>query len=93
MKYFADLHILNATKLPQTPATQATLNRALTIFFMSIGAVAVLMIVVGGIRFVYARSDPNKVTQARNVILYALIGLVVSATAAAMVNNILGRTG
>lgn len=51
-----------------------------------IGAIAVLMVVIGGIRYVVSGGDQKAVTDAKNTILYAVIGLVVAMMAYAIVN-------
>lgn len=86
--------LLDANKLPQlpqTPADQPTLNRILSIIFVTIGALAVLMIVISGLRYIAAQGEPNKMAEAKNMIVYSLIGLVISALAATFVNYVLGR--
>ncbi|HUD08346.1 MAG TPA: pilin [Candidatus Saccharimonadales bacterium] len=45
------------------------------------GVAAVIMIVIGGIRFMVSGGDPNQVAGARNSIIFALVGLVVIAAA------------
>jgi uncharacterized membrane protein len=42
-----------------------------------VGAVAVIMIIVGGFRYVISGGDSNGVSGAKNTIMYAIIGLVV----------------
>ncbi|MEX1058986.1 MAG: pilin [Candidatus Saccharimonadales bacterium] len=78
-------------QLPQTPADQPTLNKILTFIFVTIGALAVLMIVIAGLRYIVARGEPTKMAEAKNMILYSLIGLVIAALAATIVNYALGR--
>lgn len=41
------------------------------------GAVAVIMIIVGGLRYILASGDSNAVSGAKNTILYAVVGLVI----------------
>lgn len=41
------------------------------------GAVAVIMIIVGGLRYILANGDSNAVSGAKNTIMYAVIGLVI----------------
>lgn len=53
------------------------------------GAVAVLMIVIGGVRYTASNGDQSQVAGAKNTILYAIIGLVVSVSAYAIVNFVL----
>ena len=55
-----------------------------------IGAIAVIMIVIGGLRYVLSGGDSNQITAAKNTILYAIIGIVVALLAYAAVNFVLG---
>lgn len=55
-----------------------------------IGAVAVIMIIIGGLRYTISNGDSGQVTSAKNTILYAVIGLVVAILAYAIVNFIIG---
>ena len=54
-----------------------------------IGAIAVIMIILGGIRYTTSNGDSNQVTAAKNTILYAVIGLVVALLAYAIVNFVI----
>lgn len=56
------------------------------------GVIAVIMIIIGGIRFVTSSGDSNSTASARNTIIYALIGLVVIAFAQVIVQFVLERT-
>ena len=89
--HFFISQLLKADKLPQTPADQPTLNKILSIIFVTIGALAVLMMVIAGLRYIAARGEPTKMAEAKNMILYSLIGLVIAALAATFVNYVLGR--
>lgn len=65
------------------------LSKALSNVFIVAGAVSVLFILIGGFRFVISSGDPNAVKQAKDTILYAVIGLVISLFAFAIVNYVL----
>lgn len=54
-----------------------------------IGAVSVIMLIIGGIRYVVSGGDSSAVTSAKNTILYAVIGIVVAILAYAMVNFVI----
>lgn len=54
-----------------------------------LAVVAVLVIVIGGIMYTTSAGDMARVNQARNMIQYALIGLVVALLAWALVNFVL----
>ena len=55
--------------------------------------VAVIMIIVGGIRYATSNGDSNNVTAAKNTIMYAVIGLVIAIFAYAIVNFVLTQIG
>ncbi|HEU5121380.1 MAG TPA: pilin [Candidatus Saccharimonadales bacterium] len=54
-----------------------------------IGIIAVIMIVVGGIRYSLSGGNASQVKEAKDTILYAVIGLVVAIMAFAIVNFVL----
>lgn len=56
------------------------------VLLTAVGVISVIMIVIGGIMFATSSGDAQKTAKARNTILYAVIGLVVSIFAAAIVN-------
>lgn len=76
---------VDATCLPHSVANPTTLNTALNIIFAFSASIAVLIIVIAGFRYILARGDPNATAQAKNAIIYALIGLVVVMTAYSIV--------
>lgn len=55
-----------------------------------LGAIAVIMIIIGGIRYATSGGDASGIKSAKDTILYAVIGLVVAILAYAIVNFILG---
>jgi hypothetical protein len=50
--------------------------------------VAVIYIIMAAFNFVTAAGDPEKVTKARNFVLYALIGVLVAFAAKGLINLI-----
>lgn len=55
----------------------------------AVGIAAVIMIVVGGFRYITSGGDTTKVGSAKNTILYALIGLIIVALAQVIVHFVL----
>lgn len=55
------------------------------------GAIAVIVIIVGGIRYILSQGNAQSVTAAKDTILYAVIGLVVVVLAYAIVNFVTGN--
>lgn len=56
-----------------------------------IGALSVIMLIVGGIRYVISAGDQNAVQGAKNTILYAIVGLVVALLASQAINFVLDQ--
>ena len=54
-----------------------------------IGALAVIMIIIGGIRYTISQGDSTAITSAKNTILYSVIGLIVAIFAYAIVNFVI----
>lgn len=54
-----------------------------------IGAISVIMLIIGGIRYVVSGGDSTAVTSAKNTILYAIVGIVVAILAYALVNFVI----
>jgi len=48
------------------------------ILLFLVGAVAVIMLVIGGFRYVTSNGDQNAVSGAKNTIMYAIIGIIVA---------------
>lgn len=92
--YFA-VGLIDNTKanLPTTDANSDTLQTILNTAFIIIGAVAFLLMVIAGFRYVIARGDPQKIATVKSMIVYTAVGLIVTASAAAIVNLVIGRTG
>ena len=58
----------------------------INILLFIIGAVAVIMIIFGGFRYVISGGDQSHVKAAKDTILYSVVGLVVAFLAFAIVN-------
>jgi len=60
-----------------------------TMLFIA-GALAVIMIIFGGLRYVTSGGNSSNVTAAKNTVLYAIVGLIVAFLAFAAINFVLG---
>lgn len=56
-----------------------------------VGVVSVIMIVVGGFKYITSGGASDKVTSAKNTIIYAIIGLVIVALAQFIVRFVVSR--
>jgi len=55
-----------------------------------VGALSVIMLIIGGLRYVVSGGNASAVTAAKNTILYAIVGLVVAFLAYSIINFVLG---
>ena len=69
-----------------TTDLQAALIRVVQYILGFLGIIAVIVIVVAGIRLIIGGADEGQREKARNAILYAVIGLVIVLLASAIVN-------
>ena len=56
---------------------------------LAVGTISVVMLIYGGFRYVISGGDSKKVTDAKNTILYAIIGLIISMLAYAIVQFVI----
>lgn len=59
------------------------------ILFRVLGAVSVIVIIIGGFRFVVSGGNPDNAKKARESILYAIYGIVIAVAAEAIVRFVL----
>lgn len=82
--------LCGAAKQDEAPAIiKNVINLALVI----LGMVAVIMIIIGGIRYTTSNGDSSATKGAKDTILYAVVGLVVAIMAYAIVNFVLAALG
>lgn len=58
-----------------------------------VGAVAVIFIIMGGIRFILSGGDPKKLDQAKKTIAYSILGLILVLLSFFIINFIAKATG
>lgn len=64
----------------------AIIPKVINIMLFIVGILAIIMMIYGGIRYVLSGGDNNKVKDAKNTILYAVVGLVVAILGYAIVS-------
>lgn len=67
------------------------LKNIVNIFSAIVGVIAVIMIIVGGLRYITSGGDSGNVSTAKNTIIYAIVGLVIVALAQLIVHFVLGQ--
>jgi len=61
------------------------------LFSLIVGIIAVVMIIIGGVKYITSNGDAGNVTGAKNTILYAIIGLIIVALAQTVVFFVLDK--
>ena|SRR5690348_4830464 len=74
-----------------TGKIQGIITTGINIFSVIVGIVAVIMIIVGGFKYITSGGDSGNVSSAKNTIIYAVIGLVVVALAQFFVQFVLNK--
>ncbi len=77
--------------LPEIKANEAQIQNLLSIVFGVFAAVAVIVIILAAINLAAAEGNPEGISKAKKTIIYALIGLIISLSAEALVLTVLGR--
>ena len=73
------------------PEVQGAVETVINILSLIVGVVAVIMIIIGGLKYITSAGDSNNISSAKNTILYAIIGLVVVALAQVIVRFVLNN--
>ncbi len=83
----------NAARADGMPAEligdNGVFSRITNTVLLIVGLISVIMLVYGGLRYILSGGDSKKVTDAKNTILYAIIGLIISMLAYAIVHFVL----
>ena len=75
------------------PKLEDGIKNIVNLLLFILGAIAVIMIIIGGIRYTTSNGDASNTKAAKDTILYAVVGLVVAILAYAIVNFVLGAFG
>jgi len=76
--------------IPTLESDQVLAN-GLDIVYTLAGIAAVIVIIIGGIMYSLSAGDSGRITKAKNMIFYAVVGLVVVLIAFAVTNFVSGR--
>jgi len=77
--------------LPNTSADSSSLSKLLSIALGALGALAVLMIVISGLRYILSAGDPQDMSKAKDALIYSLVGLAIAAVAESIIVFVLGK--
>lgn len=65
------------------------IKTVVNVLLFILGAIAVVMIIIGGIRYTTSNGEASSIKSAKDTILYSVIGLVVAILAYAIVNFVI----
>ncbi len=65
--------------------------RAAQIVSIFVGVAAVIMVIIGGLKYTTSAGDANKVNSAKNTILYAVAGLLLAVLSQSIIIFVIGR--
>ncbi len=86
----------NAVDCSSSSVNGSTIGTAakglVNVFSIIVGVVAVVMIIYGGFRYITSGGDSGRVGNAKNSLIYAIVGLVIVALAQLIVHFVLGQT-
>ena len=76
--------------IPDGDASNTQIDSILEAVFLFAGFVALVFVVIGGFRYVISAGNPQKTAQAKDTIIYSIIGLVIAIMAFAIVRFVVG---
>ena len=79
------------TEDPNSPTVNSTIKTVVTLLSFVVGILSVIMIMVGGLKYITSGGDSAKVTSAKSTILYAVIGIVITVLAQVIVRFTLNK--
>lgn len=74
-----------------SPDVDSALAKGMNLFSAILGIIAVVMIMVGGLKYMTSQGDAGQMNSAKNTIIFAAIGLLIVALAQVIVNFVLER--
>lgn len=72
---------------------QGTLTKVTKFITYIAGIASVIIIIVAGIMYVTSGGDPGKISNAKDAVIYALVGLAVVVTSQGIIYFVLNRIG
>lgn len=72
-------------------SVNSIITTVINVFSLVVGVVSVIMIIVGGFKYITSAGDSGGVSSAKNTILFAIVGLVIVALAQVIVRFVLGK--
>ncbi len=82
-----DLPTLSHDSIP------VTIGKVVTFILGFVGALAVLMIIVGGVMYIVSKGDRGMMETAQSIITWAVVGLIIALLGWVIINSIITNLG
>lgn len=91
-KFAVDVGSTKVTPPTGGPSDLGSLITKITnILMTTVGIVAVIMIIIGGLMYIFSGGNPESTKRAKDTVLYAVIGIIVAILSYAIVNFVIGN--
>jgi hypothetical protein len=90
IKIFAQ-GLVDSNLLPKASADGSNVQSVLQWVFVIAAVISFLVIVIAGFQMIISAGEPQKITKARQTIMYAIVGLIVALSGATIVTFVIGR--
>ncbi len=77
--------------IPCRDTSSNPIETAIKLAIAVAAGVSILFVTIGAFRYVISAGDPGNISKAKNTIIYALVGLVVSVTVYGLVTFVIDR--
>lgn len=74
-------------------SAEKIIQNVINVILLVLGMIAVIMIIIGGVRYTTSNGDANAIKGAKDTILYSVVGLIVAILSFAIVNFVIGAFG
>ena len=81
--------LCNTSRSDDEVAITQSVESTLNVIYLWIGIISVIVVIIGGINYMTSVGDANKIRQSKNIIFYAICGLIVTFAAFAITNLVL----
>ncbi len=83
---------IDVSPLPHVSADNARISTIISAVAGLLGSIAFIIMIVAGFKYVTSRGDPQAIAKAKNTIIYAAVGLVISVSAYTIVAFVISST-
>ncbi len=81
----------DCTQTAGDSTVDSVIGRAIDILSLVVGVISVIMIIIGGLKYIMSAGEGSNITAAKNTIIYAIVGLVIVAFAQIIVKFVLTK--